>query len=358
PAFEDNADQAEKIWTFCRKCEELDPRGAEGNELDEFKAHILLEQLIGAVTVTDMRKALRDVDVDFNKMVSLTEFLVYHYKVKWEELVHAPQGSDEDQAKLVEAQQAVEESQRAQEESTEQLRIARENEEASRQAAKEAAAAADKARDAEAEAKAHEESAKASEAAAKASEETAIEQETQAKASEAAALEAEAVAVKEETEAKDAEAKAVASEELAVEAESKAKNAEAEATAAEQDAVKEEADAIAKEGVAAKAEDEQRKAEAAVQSAVEAIKAEETAFKNQCDKLRGISEDESAGAVKRGTAANELAQLLVKDPMPLQRARILEEAALRKQTKLTQAAAEARDVARVAAESAKTQRAK
>ena len=39
---------------------------ADGNELDEFEAHIFLEKNITAITVKKMREVLRDVDVDFN----------------------------------------------------------------------------------------------------------------------------------------------------------------------------------------------------------------------------------------------------------------------------------------------------
>lgn len=37
---------------------------------------------------------LKEIDVDFNKMVSLTEFLIYKFEIEWTVLVNAPQGCD------------------------------------------------------------------------------------------------------------------------------------------------------------------------------------------------------------------------------------------------------------------------
>ena len=81
PNFEENPEEAEAVWTYVAKCVELDRRGEEGNELDEFQAHQLLEKLETALTVKDMRKVLTAADVDFNKYVSLCEFLIYKYNV-------------------------------------------------------------------------------------------------------------------------------------------------------------------------------------------------------------------------------------------------------------------------------------
>ena len=51
----------------------LDPKGENGNELDEFKAHQFLEKTEGAQTVAQMRKELKEIDIDFNKYVALSE---------------------------------------------------------------------------------------------------------------------------------------------------------------------------------------------------------------------------------------------------------------------------------------------
>lgn len=102
--LKDHPEQREQIWSFKERCVKLDKRGEQGFELDEFNAHRLLEATEGALTVQEMRRVLSEVrrsvgpacrprrcayawwvvgclftqiDADFNKHVSLTEFLVY-----------------------------------------------------------------------------------------------------------------------------------------------------------------------------------------------------------------------------------------------------------------------------------------
>jgi len=73
----------------------LDKRREDGNELDEFEAHQLIEKVCDdALTVQKMREVLKEIDVDFNKRVSLCEFMIYKYGIDWKELVNAPQGCD------------------------------------------------------------------------------------------------------------------------------------------------------------------------------------------------------------------------------------------------------------------------
>jgi hypothetical protein len=60
-------EKREKVYDYCTKMIKLDSRGDEGNELDEFKAHQFLEKTEGALTVAAMRKALKDIDIDFKK---------------------------------------------------------------------------------------------------------------------------------------------------------------------------------------------------------------------------------------------------------------------------------------------------
>ena len=55
---------------------------------------------------------LSEIDVDFNKYVSLTEYLIYKFGVKWQRLVNAPQGGEDSEAianaqKLVDAAKAA-----------------------------------------------------------------------------------------------------------------------------------------------------------------------------------------------------------------------------------------------------------
>ena len=98
-------EKREKVYEYCTKMIKLDSRGEEGNELDEFKAHQFLEKTEGALTVAAMRKALKDIDIDFNKKVSLTEFLIYNYKADVHTLVCAPQTSDKEAAAALKAAQ-------------------------------------------------------------------------------------------------------------------------------------------------------------------------------------------------------------------------------------------------------------
>ncbi len=59
---------------------EIDPKGAEGKDVDEMLAHRFLEKLGMTLTALKMREALRDIDIDFNRMVSMSEYLLYRYK--------------------------------------------------------------------------------------------------------------------------------------------------------------------------------------------------------------------------------------------------------------------------------------
>ena len=110
PTFGDNPDECENVWAYVKKCTELDRRGEAGNELNEFDAHRVLEALEEALTVRDMREVLKAADLDFNKFVSLTEFLLYKYKVDWKVLINAPQGNV-DQVKLKKAEDTVAQAQ-------------------------------------------------------------------------------------------------------------------------------------------------------------------------------------------------------------------------------------------------------
>eukprot|EP00947_MAST-08B_sp_MAST-8B-sp1_P002295 g2295.t1 len=98
PQFGANEDEAERIWKFWEKAVEIDAKSEEGNELNEFDAHRLLEAFDSSLTVQKMREVLQDIDVDFNKMVSLTEFMIYKYSIDWKALVNAPQGEEDKEA--------------------------------------------------------------------------------------------------------------------------------------------------------------------------------------------------------------------------------------------------------------------
>ena len=56
------------------------------SKLEEIKAHIFLEKACEAVTWIDMRATLKEIDIDFDKKMSLTEFFVYTRKLDWKAL--------------------------------------------------------------------------------------------------------------------------------------------------------------------------------------------------------------------------------------------------------------------------------
>jgi len=99
---------AEGIWQWAQSFKKLDnTKGAEGNDLDEFWSHKFLESVGNTLTVIEMRNALKEIDVDNNKRMSLLEYLIYRYKQTVKELLSRPQGTNEDLIKAQEALQTV-----------------------------------------------------------------------------------------------------------------------------------------------------------------------------------------------------------------------------------------------------------
>lgn len=77
-------------------------------------------------------------------------------------------------------------------------------------------------------------------------------------------------------------------------------------------------------------EEKVKKAEAELRAAIDDLKKQEDAFNLKKETLKAKSEDAAASTVARNKAANELAQLLGEDPLPLRKAKLTQEAALRK----------------------------
>jgi len=77
------------------------------------------------------------------------------------------------------------------------------------------------------------------------------------------------------------------------------------------------------------AEEKVKKAEAELKVAVDDLHKQENDYKTQVETLDRKAHDTNTGAVARNKAANELAQLKEKDPLPLRKAKITQEAALR-----------------------------
>jgi len=88
-----------------------------------------------------------------------------------------------------------------------------------------------------------------------------------------------------------------------------------------------------------------RKSEEELRQAVEALTSQETAYHNQIKELERKSTDSAASTVSKSKAANELAQLKSENPLPLRKAKITQEAALRKVEKERKAAEAATAVA-------------
>jgi len=113
--WEEVQGDAEKIWGYAELFAELDEANkADGNELDEFWSHKFLERIGRTMTVIKMREEFRTIDVDFNKKMSMTEFLGYTYHKTIQQIIDAPQGGNQElidaaQKQVEVAQKAVEE---------------------------------------------------------------------------------------------------------------------------------------------------------------------------------------------------------------------------------------------------------
>jgi len=113
-----------------------------------------------------------------------------------------------------------------------------------------------------------------------------------------------------------------------------------------------EADAKNREIEAGKRVVEAQRAQEELAAALADLKAQEDAFNSKTDQLRSKSEDESVSVVNRNKAKNELAQHLSSDPLPLRKAKITQEAAVKKAERASIAATEARRASEAAREAA------
>jgi hypothetical protein len=86
--------EAEKVWSFVKKCAELDEnKRAEGSDLDEFQAHRFLEHFKETLTVQGMRDKLRSSGAIAGqvKRVPLLHILIFKYNIDWRQMINAPQ---------------------------------------------------------------------------------------------------------------------------------------------------------------------------------------------------------------------------------------------------------------------------
>jgi len=73
--------EAENIWSYVHTCQDLDKEGkGNGAELDEFQAHRFLEKLGETLSVKEMRDKMREIDLDFNKRMAISEYFIFKYK--------------------------------------------------------------------------------------------------------------------------------------------------------------------------------------------------------------------------------------------------------------------------------------
>jgi len=104
---------AEMVWNWVQKMAELhQDKHADGCDLDEFWSHKFLETLGETMTVIEMREKFRKIDADFNKRMSMLEYLMFRYNIEPHAMVTAPQG-DGDPEKINQAQAMVDSAQKA-----------------------------------------------------------------------------------------------------------------------------------------------------------------------------------------------------------------------------------------------------
>merc|ERR1712137_1166215 len=315
--------EAEKLWDYVQKLNELDlEHHEEGCALDEMKAHVFLEKFDETLTVREMRAKLRSTgaigETERPKKVPLTHYLLYKYNVNWHSLV--------DETKQGDNSEEMEKAERLLAEVTAAFKESEERASEARNALNAAVSA--------------ENAAKQREAEAVESENQAVQQENDAKASEAAAVERENEAVQQENEAVQREASAKASEEEAKRREASAKESHAQSQEKEA-AAKKDAD------VAAAAHAEAQSAQKELEEALAALHAEEKAYNDKKAELERKSTE--GGVVSMNKAKNELAQHLAEDPLPLRRAKITAEAAVKRAEKASKVSADARQSAEASA---------
>eukprot|EP00727_Mastigamoeba_balamuthi_P010634 m51a1_g6193 hypothetical protein (314) ;mRNA; f:85901-87480 len=125
--------EAENVWQWVQSFVRFDEsKRADGSDLDEFWSHKFLESLGQTMTVIEMREKFRAIDADFNKRMSLVEWIMYRYKFAIPDVINAPQGENKEE--LAKAQAMVESAQRAVDDMNRKLETSRAAEVASKKA--------------------------------------------------------------------------------------------------------------------------------------------------------------------------------------------------------------------------------
>mmetsp|Transcript_9913 Transcript_9913/g.13363 ORF Transcript_9913/g.13363 Transcript_9913/m.13363 type:complete len:315 (-) Transcript_9913:53-997(-) len=93
-------ENVEDIWGFVDKFREMSKMGdMSPNDLNEFFGHKFLETVGETMTVLQLRAKLSEIDIDKNKRMCLSEYLLFKYSRSAKDLVNAPQGDSDELAK-------------------------------------------------------------------------------------------------------------------------------------------------------------------------------------------------------------------------------------------------------------------
>jgi len=106
--------EAEQLWDYVQKCNELDlDKHEDGNGLDEMKAHVFLEAFNETLTVRALRAKLRESGAigqnERPKLVPISHYLLFKYNADWRRVCNSVMGDN--QAELAKAQAMLEEVQ-------------------------------------------------------------------------------------------------------------------------------------------------------------------------------------------------------------------------------------------------------
>jgi len=107
--------ESEKIWEIAAQFNKL---SKGGHDLDEFFSHKFLEESGETMTVLELRAKLSQIDIDKNKRMCISEYLLFKFSRQPHDLVNAPQG---DPKELEAAHVLVEKASRALDEVLQQL---------------------------------------------------------------------------------------------------------------------------------------------------------------------------------------------------------------------------------------------
>jgi hypothetical protein len=104
-------EKCEDVWKYVQKFNELAKMGdGSASDLDELFSHKFLESMGETMTVLQLRAKLAEIDLDKNKRMCLSEYLLFKFSKNPKDLVNAPQGDPEELGK---AQSMVEEASKA-----------------------------------------------------------------------------------------------------------------------------------------------------------------------------------------------------------------------------------------------------